>query len=323
MKVCKTCGCEVDIINIAMCVKCGDTLCEACALANKFKCKECNGEKPKFELDFIRRSHIDTYKACPYAFYLEVIKGMEVPMNIYAHVGIELHELYDKHQKGEIDKQEVSSGTTETILSCRGKWDDELVNKLDIKAQKATEHYLSICDDLPGKLVITEETLFINIKEGLPKVRITMDMIREDEEGNLHILDWKTGKVMTGQNLATNLQVPLYIKAVQDNYGKPVKSFTLIYLSEGKERKYVHVGEDRYECTVKKRVYKISIGDTIKEIQSLFGKIIGGLFNIPDRPNYFHCKQCHFGDNGTCARSDKQRWVNANQNNNIESGWGM
>ena len=322
-KVCDTCKCEVDVMNIAMCVKCGVVLCESCALANKFKCDKCNGnDKPKFDIEFIRRSHIENYKSCPYSFYLEVIKGIDVPMNIYAQVGIDLHELYDQHQKGEIDDSGVLSGTVDSILSCRGKWDDELVDKLEIKANKATSHYLAIHDSLPGKLVTTEETLFINIKEGLPKVRITMDMIREDEEGNLHILDWKTGKVMAGQHLATNLQVPLYIKAVQDNHKKPVKSFTLIYLSEGKERKYIHVGEDRYECTVRKRVYKVSLGDTIKEIQSLFGKIKGGMFGIPDRPNYFYCQQCHFGKEGMCEKADKQKWINANQQT-ITNGWGM
>ena len=322
MEKCIDCGEEITIMNKAMCVKCEKIICETCALGGKFKCKECNGENTsKFNLDFIRRSHIETYKSCPYAFYLEVIKGMEVPMNIYAQVGIDLHDAYDLHQKGEIDEQGVRLKTIESIVNCRGKWDDELVNKLEEKANKATEGYLGIHDSLPGKLVITEETLFITVKEGLPKIRITMDMIREDEEGNLHILDWKTGKVMSGQHLATNLQVPLYIKAVQDNYKRPVKSFTLIYLSEGKQRKYEHVGGDRYECLVRKRVYKISVDEAIKEVQSLFGKIKGGLFSIPDRPNYFFCKQCHFGKEGICAKADTQRWVNANQKG-IEEGWG-
>ena len=62
-KVCDTCKCEVDVMNIAMCVKCGVVLCESCALANKFKCDKCNGnDKPKFDIEFIRRSHIENYK---------------------------------------------------------------------------------------------------------------------------------------------------------------------------------------------------------------------------------------------------------------------
>lgn len=321
-KICKTCGCEVDIMNLAMCVKCGAILCEECATSNKFKCKDCGGEnKPKFELEFVRRSHIENYKDCPYSFYLEVIKGMEVPPNIYAYIGIELHDLYDRHQKGEINDEEVRQGTVDAILSCYGVYDEELIKKLEVKAHKATESFLSIYSSLPGNLVTTEQTLFINVKEGLPKVRITMDMIREDEEGNLHIYDYKTGKVMTGQHLATNLQIPLYIKAVQDNYNKPVKSFTLLYLSEGKERVYHHVGGDRYECTVKKRVYKISLDATMKEIQSIFGKITQGKFNIPDRPNYFYCKQCHFGNVGICERADRQKWINANGKEE-EFNWG-
>lgn len=322
-KYCKDCGEELNVMNIAMCIKCSVPLCETCATSNKFMCKECNpSQKTIVDLEFIRRSHIEDYKDCPYYFYLQVIKGIEVPANIYAHIGIELHDLYDKHQKGEISLSEVRSKTTEAILSCRGKWDDELVDKLAIKAEKCTVAYEGLHNKLPGKLVTTEQTLFINIKEGLPKVRITMDMIREDEEGNLHIYDYKTGKVMVGQHLATNLQVPLYIKAVQDNYGKPVKSFTLLYLSEGKERVYKHVEGDKYECTVKKRVYKVSIDQTIKEVQSIFGKIKGGKFSIPDRPNFFKCNNCYFREIGKCAGSDNQKWINANGKEE-EFVWGI
>lgn len=309
---CKDCGVELHTLNKAMCVKCGAPICEDCMNLNKFKCKDCNPQKPKFDLDYIRRSHIEDYKDCPYYFYLEVIKGIEVPPTIYAKIGIELHELYDKHQKGEIDDTQVYSGTLEAIESCRNVFNDELVDKMEKRAKLATEGYFKVIKNFEGKLLTTEQTLFLNVKDGLPKIRITFDMLREDEEGNLHILDYKTGQVMVGKHLATNLQVPLYIKAVQDNYQKPVKSFTLLYLYEDKIRKYEYIGGDRYECEVRKRKYGISLNDSMKEVQTLFSRIKGGKFSIPEKPNYFRCNNCYFRTIGKCSGSDTQKWINAN-----------
>ncbi|MEG1733313.1 MAG: hypothetical protein RR252_09205, partial [Longicatena sp.] len=79
-KICKDCGEELTMFNMAMCVKCSDPLCEICAISNKFKCKECNpNQKSIVDLDYIRRSHIEDYKDCPYYFYLQTVKGEEVP----------------------------------------------------------------------------------------------------------------------------------------------------------------------------------------------------------------------------------------------------
>ena len=40
--------------------------------------------------DVIRRSHIETYRSCPYKFYMEVIKGMEQGDTIYTKMGTDL-----------------------------------------------------------------------------------------------------------------------------------------------------------------------------------------------------------------------------------------
>lgn len=324
-KKCKDCGCEVDIMNIASCVKCNEIICEDCAVANKFKCKECNpNQKQEFNLEYIRRSHIEDYKDCPYHFYLEVIKGIEVPANIYAQVGIDLHDMYESYQRNELGEEELRSKTVIAVESLRGQFDDELVEKMVEKAKKATEGFLGLIPSLTNKIVALEETIFFEVKDGLPKVRITMDRIDEDENGDLHLHDWKTGKVMVGKHLMQNLQVPLYIHACQEHYKKPVKSFTLYYVSERekggaiKSRRYNHVYGDEYVCTVRKKSYTIKLSDTIKEVQAIFARIKAGRFSIPDRPNYFKCNNCHFKEIGQCANSDIQPWINANQN----KGWG-
>ena len=61
--------------------------------------------------DVIRRSHIETYKSCPYKFYMEVIKGIKDPSSVYATIGIDLHELFSKacHDKNYVEQQMVEN----------------------------------------------------------------------------------------------------------------------------------------------------------------------------------------------------------------------
>ena len=51
----------------------------------------------EFEVpDVVRRSYIKQYDDCPYQFYMEHSKGIKQEANIYAQMGIDLHELFEK-----------------------------------------------------------------------------------------------------------------------------------------------------------------------------------------------------------------------------------
>ena len=78
--VCVNCGKPLHKDCAVQCMSCGKPLCDTCSLANSFKCKEC-AEEQKIKIDVIRRSHIEEYKQCPYAFYLDVVKGIETKGN--------------------------------------------------------------------------------------------------------------------------------------------------------------------------------------------------------------------------------------------------
>ena len=126
----------------------------------------------------------------------------------------------------------------------------------------------------------------------------------------LEVVDWKTGGVMVGKALSSDLQPPLYIKAVQENYDIKVRNFTLHYLSESKARVYERVNDDNYICTVGKREYKINITDTVKKVQHIFSQIKKGNFNIPvnAKDMYFTCKICHVRKAGQCEGAEMQVW---------------
>ena len=322
---CRSCLHDVPKKERAECEQCGHAIHKTCAInfGGAKLCDTCfvvKSEEPtspfgEFELpETIRRTHIETYRACPYKFYLEVIKRNAQPPNEYTQVGSDVHEIIEQALRGDITYDEAININMGNFDS----YDDELFQyrtKEDMmtRAKDSLNTFFKVIypDIKDDKIIAIEEKIRFRIDDNLPDVTITMDLITE-KDGELHMHDWKTGKVMVGQKLSTDLQAPLYIYAVREKYQRPVKSFTFYYLQENKLRTFVQspYNPEEYICTVGKREYKINLTDAIREVNSVFSRIVKGDFNIPlnTRKMYFTCKMCHLREMGLCAGADEQAW---------------
>lgn len=292
----------------------GAPLCDLCFVVETEKPKSKFGE---FTLpERIRRTYIETYRSCPYKFYLEVIKGNTMPPNIYTELGSDLHELFEVAiQNPSYPKEKMM----ENIKFMFDRYPDEYFNtgfstsnkeNMWTRAIESIDTFYTILPSLNGVFAV-EENIEFNIGDNIPNVSITMDLITE-MDGELFMHDWKTGKVMVGKKLSSDLQAPLYIYAVKHKYNKPVKSFTFYYLQENKTRTFVRseTNPDEYICTVGKKHYVINLTDAIREVKSIFSRITKGDFNIPQdtRKMHFTCKMCHLQKQGLCAGADEESW---------------
>lgn len=310
---CTTCGTDLHEECAVHCVTCGQPICDSCSLSNKFKCGECTkGEN--LDLEFVRRSHIEMYKTCPYSFYLEIIKGYEQKGNKWTEVGILLHDLFDKYSQLE-DVASRQKEIEEEYIKMFLKLDDSLFNNEHDKRTmldrgiNSIKNYIRFeaCTTRP---FATEETVQINIGEGIPKIQVTIDRINKVGE-ELEIIDYKTGKVHVGKKLAMDLQPPTYIMAVREKYGVLPISFRLLFLDEDKERVYERIDDDKYVCRVNKNDYVISLQQTTSEIKSIFNKIKKRQFGIPSQLSTWHCsKMCKFGESGAklCQGNIVESW---------------
>lgn len=323
---CKNCFTPVDGRSAVECSECHASLHKECAINidGVILCDVCltvHEEKPvskfgEFELpDQIRRTYIETYKKCPYKFYLEVIKGHTMPANEYTQVGSDVHEIFEAELEHGIGIEQAK----EMMHRRFSKYEDSIFNQGFKSKEEMYQRAMDSIDtfyNLPplGKIFAIEENIVFNIGDDIPNVSITMDLITERDDGELEMHDWKTGKVMVGQKLSSDLQAPLYIYAVQQQYRKPVKSFEFYYLQENKTRKFIRseIDPNVYICTVGKREYKVNIIDAIREVKSLFSRIKKGDFNIPQdtRSMHFTCKMCHLKEQGLCEGADEQSWHN-------------
>lgn len=298
----------------------GGAFCDACYTV---KTEDDTISIPTFIIpDVIRRSYIELYRSCPYAFYLEVIKGLDTTCSSFARIGIDLHELLEKACKYEINMSQLIKEFNEMWEA----YDDSLfepdlnlysnmdITKLRAKLLQQSYNVIDtffsiVLPTLPKEPFALEKKILFDVGEDLPKVSITMDRI-DEVDGELEVSDWKTGALMVGKKLSSDLQAPLYIYAIREHFKKPVRKFTLYYLSENKTRSFVRVDTENYVCTVGKREYKINLTDAIREVQSVFSQIKKNNFNIPrdTRGMYFTCKTCSFKKNEQCQGADIESW---------------
>ena len=316
---CTECQKELNWENSTLCIKCKTPLCEDCYTENSMKCSKCNPKEEELHFDAIRRSHIETYKTCPYAFKLEVVDGIKPDPHPLAQLGIDLHDLYEQLQRNEISTEELDFLTEQFIEGY--EYDEETKDNMRNRAVICNRNFLALLPTLTNEAVAFEERLFFDVGKDLPQVTIAYDRLEKDKQGNLHIVDWKTGKAMSGKKLTTDLQPALYIYAVKEKYGVYPESFRLIYLSDTykdgsyKEKIFHKKNDNEYVCMVGKKEYVQNISEQIKEVQKVFARIKSKKFNIPEKSIGYHCDICHFKKVGKCAGQIEQGFYNANGNN--------
>jgi RecB family exonuclease len=251
----------------------GGVFCDTCYVTRK-------EDTPKMTFtipDVIRRTYIETYRKCPHKFFKEVLEGNVQPPTSYTQIGIDLHEIFENACNGNENKenalrvmQEKFAGYSDTLFDSGFASDNR-----DDMWTRTTESIDTFFDvtlpNLPATPFTTEETIEFSVGAELPNVQFTMDRI-DEVDGELEMHDWKTGRVMVGQKLSSDLQAPLYIYGTREHFGKPVRSFTFYYLQDNKTRVFTRdaVNPDIYVCKVNKREYKVSLKSTIAEIQHVF-----------------------------------------------------
>lgn len=325
---CKNCFQEIDSSHKkVICSSCNTQLHKECAIKenNKYLCDVCytvkeedKEKEPIVIPEIIRRSHIETYRSCPYKFYLEIIKDITPSENnIYAQVGIDLHKLFEQASKND---NYVEKNMFESFNKIWNNYDstrfndEEQYNILQERSIMCIKNFYKVLPNLPTEPFSTEDTIVFNIGDNLPKVQTTSDRI-DLVNDELEVIDWKTGKTMVGNKLSTDLQAPLYIYGIRQKYKLPIRKFTFHYLQDNKERTFERITNEDYVCRVKKREYYINITNAIREVQSIFSQINKNNFKIPynTKKMYFACKMCFLQKEGYCKGADVQSWILCNK----------
>lgn len=319
---CKNCNQQIaDARKEVKCTICKANLHRDCSIKENdlhycdicFTVKE--QEKPRIEFEMpktIRRSYIEDYKSCPYKFYLTTIRGInDDSETIYNHLGTDLHSFFESASN---DKNYYIS---DMLLDYARLWDsyeiyglsDELKNTMYNRGLSCINNFYEVLSTLPEFPHATEVQTIFNVGEDLPQVSATIDRVDLIDD-MLELSDWKTGQILVGNKLTSDMQAPLYIYGAESHFNIPVRKFTFYYLQDNKTRVFERQADGSFICTVKKRIYRINPNNAVKEVQSLFSQIKKGNFNIPNdtKKMYYTCKICNHRTSGNCEGADIQAW---------------
>lgn len=333
MEKCKNCRRVITVEETTNCVVCGSKMHLACSIKTKKGryCDSCFEEEQDIKTfnmpPSIRRSYIDEYEKCPYSAYLDIIKGIEIKNSSFAEVGIILHEVFEEYFK------ELHKPTKEEMInsfklkfdtidrSCfefgltlyKDKTLEEHISDMYQIGLTSIENFLKLDEEhsmqANRKLIDTEKTILLDIGESYPKVQLTFDRV-DEVDGELEVIDYKTGNVMVGKELQDNIQVPLYILGVEKHYGRKVRRFVLHYLGENKTRVYERIDNDTFRCYVRNLWYNVSLSKTIERVKIDFTNMKQGKWDVPSdfKSMFFKCKTCPKKRYGYCEGAEGQIW---------------
>lgn len=239
----------------------------------------------------IRQSMLNSFEVCPYMCYKEWgtlgvysprEDNEEVSTNKYALVGIAFHETMELWGRKRIANEDIFIYDLHQDLSSRLRnidqsyfENEEDFNKFESSMHEQLEwvfeHWLQ------NKPLMVEYSF--NVPElfpGFPGITGTVDRI----DGNMNtrdieLFDYKTGKVATRKDLASNIQAGLYARAFEKEFGFLPKSFTFIY-TKHKRTKEIMITHDFLQASEER-------------IVGILEKIKNNEFSPPKKINRFFC----------------------------------
>ena len=287
------------------CLECNVELCDNCYGNNAYKCERCY--KPNDEFHTIRRSHLELYNSCPYALYLELVKKVPVPMGKHAELGIMIHQILDLLSNDMLSTDEAIAKFTDEFEATFTELEPGEEEKFYNTGLICINRFSQI-KDMFGDKFETEKNIIFTLEDNLPKVSCTLD--RVDFVGDdIHISDWKTGKPMSGQKLITDLQAPLYIEAINKEYGTYPSTFTLYYLTHDKIKKYELQPDGNYKVKSGRTEYTLDIQNALNRTVDILKKINNKNFSMPKDVSMWYCSNmCSHYKTGVCSSSNKEQW---------------
>lgn len=167
-------------------------------------------------------SQLEQISQCPYAFYMQRIEKQPTVDNAFAQQGSLVHELIDMWAKGQIEAEDLPyvyeirypqmvTASFPAYLATKG---------YATKAYEQCLDYFKNFDRFKGYDIIGTETKFQTEIEGRPFVGIIDMVLKDQETGELIVLDHKSKSLSSfkKEQDAMYRQQTIYAKAVHEAY---------------------------------------------------------------------------------------------------------
>jgi DNA helicase-2/ATP-dependent DNA helicase PcrA len=217
-----------------------------------------NGAEPSLDPFIPRRgrglmlsaSDIDTYRICPLKYKFARVFRIPQEPTIHQRFGIALHQVLERfHSQG--------GGSLESLMelfhaswrrSGFGDSDDEL--QFRERAMAALESYWRHDRDSDSEAVWFERSFAFRIGPHLLRGRV--DRVDRHPDGTFELIDYKTGRAKTEQELREDVQLSVYQMGARESWGLETSAQSYFYVLTGEKVPVAHSEEEleRVRATV-------------------------------------------------------------------------
>jgi RecB family exonuclease len=197
-------------------------------------------------------SDIDTYRICPLKYKFARVFRIPQEPTIHQRFGIVLHQVLERFHA-----QKEHDGSLEALMelfhaswrrSGFGDSDDEL--QFRERAVAALESYWRHDRESDSEAVWFERSFAFRIGPHLLRGRV--DRVDRHPDGTFELIDYKTGRAKTEQELREDVQLSVYQMGARESWGLETSAQSYFYVLTGEKVPVAHSEEEleRVRATV-------------------------------------------------------------------------
>jgi DNA helicase-2/ATP-dependent DNA helicase PcrA len=195
-------------------------------------------------------SDIETYRLCPLKYKFARVFRIPQEPTIYQRFGIVLHQVLERFHQSE------SPGRDDLFDLFEASWrragfgdtDDEL--QFRERALDALDRYWERVRDQEGEPEWFERSFSFQLGPHLLRGRV--DRVDRLPDGSYELIDYKTGKAKSEEDLRTDIQLSVYQMGARESWGVRTSAQSYMYVMTGEKVPVLHSEEelDRVRATV-------------------------------------------------------------------------
>ena len=179
----------------------------------------------------IRPSQLDNFLQCPLHWFIETHGGS--PGSFQASLGSLIHEVLEVSDSSDLAELEKLKLSRWNSLEFEADWLEDLGKRQAARMLSNLADYLKQFESAGGRVLAREQNFSVEI--GNIAVRGQVDRIEQLDDGNIVIVDLKTGKnAATAADTLVNPQLALYQMAVLEGGFKEIETLDPQQLSGAK-----------------------------------------------------------------------------------------
>jgi DNA helicase II / ATP-dependent DNA helicase PcrA len=206
------------------------------AIANPIQSVFARREEPSLQAFLPRRgdglvlsaSDIDTYRACPLRYKFARVLKIPSEQTLHQRFGIAVHQVLERYHASEHTTVQQMMELFEGCWRRGGFGESERERELHAKARAALVLYHKHLEAHEAEPVWFERSF--SFKLGPHHLRGRVDRVDKLADGNYEMIDYKTGRPRTAEQLGDDVQLSLYAVGARESWQVEAERLSYYYV---------------------------------------------------------------------------------------------